>query len=420
MANTKTSLDTMFKYKVASKVNQLFPTFAIVQKIIPELSESERTGRKFLEPVALTFENGVTYGDGTVFSYEDDIAGVYDEIELDSNPIVVKSRVSLAAANRMANKESSFISHMSLRSGNMKESLMKRYEIECLYGKTGLGVIGVKSSVDTGPTPDQVTITFTDATWAPGIWGGLEGAALEARDPANLLAGTATLQNSNADYNLVRVIYDEKKIVISGNNTDLTDLAADDVIFFKGAYANSFYGIDAQLTMTGSRFGIDSDSYNLWEGNSYAVSGQLTMGKALKGIAKAVGKGGLAEDGVLLCSSLTYEGLNTDLAALRQYDDSYKKEEGVAGVKGISYYGQSGRIKIVAHPFVKEGEAFFFPEKGVKRVGASEIKFGFGDGDYFEKLEGSAGFQLLAQGDWCVLIEKPARCVKFTGITNAA
>lgn len=418
--NTKTSLDTMFKYKVAKDVDNLVPSFSIMQKLIPELSDATRTGRKFLCPVALTLENGVTYGDGLVFDYNDDVAAVYDEIEIDSNPIVVKSRVALAAANRMANAESSFISHMSLRSGNMKESLVKRYEIECLYGKTGLGVISVKSAVDTSPEPDQATLTFSDATWSPGIWGGMEGSKLEARDPTNLLAGSATKQNSNADYTLVSILPDTKQIIISGNNTDLTDLAAADVIFFKGAYANSFYGIDWQMRNTGTSFGVPGGTYNLWLANTYAVDGQFTMSKALKGVAKAVGKGGLAEDCVLLVSALTYEGMNSDLSALRSFDQSYKKTEGSNGVKGITYTAQSGDIKIVAHPFVKEGEAFLFPEKGIKRVGATEIKFGFGDGDYFEKLEGSAGYQLLAQGDWCVLIDKPARCVKFTGITNAA
>jgi hypothetical protein len=411
--NTKSSLDTMFKYKVAKKVNQLYPTHSIVQKLIPELSEAEKTGRKYLCPVALTLENGVTYGDGTVFAYNDDVAGVYDEIELDSNPIVLKSRVSMAAANRMANKESSFITSMSLRAGNMKDSLMKRYELECIYGKTGLGTISGNPSVNTTPTPDQATIIFTDASWAPGIWGGMEGCLLECRNGS-------TLVNANGDLTLVSVDVDNKTIVVSGDNTDLTDLADGYKIFFKGAYANSFHGIDYQLTNTGSLFGIDAATYNLWKGNSYAVGGQLTMSKVLKGVAKAVGKGGLAEDAVLLVSALTYEGLNSDMAGLREFDSSYKKEEGVNGVKGIVYYAQSGRIKIVAHPFVKEGEAFLVPEKGMKRVGASEIQFGFGDGEYFEKLEGNAGFQLLAQGDWCLLIEKPARCVKYTGITNAA
>jgi len=403
----------MFKYKVAKKVNNLVPSHAIIQKLVPKLSEAEKTGRKYLCPVALTLENGVTYGDGSAFSYESDVAGVYDEIEIDSNPIVLRSRVSLAAANRMASNEQAFITKMSLQSGNMKESLVKRYEIECLYGKTGLGKISGNPVVDTGPTPDQTTITFTDATWSPGIWGGLEGSLLECRNAGSLV-------NTNADMTLVSVDVDNKAIVVSGDNTDLTALADTYDIFFKGAYANSFHGIDYQLTNTGTLFGISAATYNLWKANTYAVGGQLTMSKVLKGVAKAVGKGGLSEEAVLLVPALGYEGLNSDISALRDFDSSYKSGSADIGVSSINYYAQSGKIKIVAHPFLKEGEAMLVPVSAMKRVGASEIQFGFGGDEYFEKLEGSAGYQLLAQGDWCVLIDAPAKCVKYTGITHAA
>ena len=406
--NTKTSLDTMFKYKVADKVNNLIPSHAILQKIVPALSKAERTGRSFLWPVALTLENGVTYGDDTAFTYEADVAAVYDEINIDSTPVVLKSRVALSAANRMQNKESTFISHMSLRSGNMKESLTKRAEIEVLYGKTGVGKVSAITSVGAGTE----TITITDPTFAPGIFGGLEGSLLEIRNGA-------TKVNSNADVVLSSVDVDNKQIVVTGNTTDLAAVAATHDIFFKGAYANSMNGIDKQVTNTGALFGIDASAYDLWKATSYAVGGALTMSKVLKGLAKAVGKGGLSEDVILLVSSLTYEGLNSDLSALRELDSSYKKEKGENGVKSIAYSAQSGSLEVVAHPFVKEGEAFLLPKKCLKRIGAQEITFGIGDDDYFEKLEGSAGYQLIAQYDWAILIDKPARCVKYTGITNS-
>lgn len=404
--NTKTSLDSLFKYKVAKEVNNLIPACAIVQKMIPKLSAAERTGRKFLWPVALTLENGVTYGDDTAFAYETDVAGTYGEIQIDSAPCVLKSRVALSAANRMVEKENTFITHMSLRAGTMKESITKRAEISCLYGKTGLGKVSSQSGSGT-----TRAFVLTDATWAPGIWGGMEGSALEARNGATKL-------NTDADFYLVSVDYDAKTLNVSGDASDLDAILATHDIFFKGSYANDFNGIDKQLTNTGSLFNVDASVYQLWKANTSAVTGALTMSKVLKGVAKAVGKGGLSEDAVLLVSSLTYENMNADLAALRVLDSSYKLEKGENGVTGIVFHCQSGKIKIVAHPMVKEGEAFLVPENGMKRIGATEITFGFGDGEYFEKLEGNAGYQLIVQYDWCVLIEKPAKCVKYTGITN--
>ena len=166
--NTATVLDTVFKYKIADKINNLIPSCGIMQKMIPKISKAERLGRKFLWPVALTYENGVTYGDGSAFSYESPIAGIYDEIEIESFPVVLRSQVSVSSANRMKTSEQAFITNMSLRTANMKESLTKRAEIEILHGKEGLGVVG---SITTGGTTTE-TITFSDASWSPGIWGG--------------------------------------------------------------------------------------------------------------------------------------------------------------------------------------------------------------------------------------------------------
>tara|TARA_R110000822_G_scaffold22782_4_gene70994 strand:- start:1115 stop:1306 length:192 start_codon:yes stop_codon:yes gene_type:complete len=56
--NTKTSLDTMFKYKVAKKVNRLVPENNKIQQIMGDVEAAMREGRKFLWPVALTDEHG--------------------------------------------------------------------------------------------------------------------------------------------------------------------------------------------------------------------------------------------------------------------------------------------------------------------------------------------------------------------------
>lgn len=402
--NTTTTFNTMFKYKVADKVNNLMPQCGIMQNMIPKISQAERLGRKFLWPCALTYENGVTYGDGTAFSYEASIAGVYEEIEIESYPVVLRSQVSMATANRMETNEQAFITNMTLRSANMKESLTKRAEIEILHGKSGLGK--VSSTASSG-----AVITFTDATWAAGIWGGMEGSLLEVRNGASKI-------NSNADVVLASVDVENKAITVTGNATDLSNIAATHDIYFKGAYANSMYGIFAQLANTTTLFGIDAATYGLWKANTHAVGGGLTMAEVLKGAAKAVGKGGLAEDCVLLVSSLTYEGLNSDLGALRSFDSSYKPEKAEVGTNSIKYHFQGGSLEVIAHPLVKEGQACLFPKAGVKRIGANDIKFGFGGSDYFEKLEGSAGYQVVCQYDYAVLIIAPAKCVNYTGITN--
>lgn len=412
MANTKVSLETAFKYVQAKKLNDLKPNSSIVYDLAP-MKEADMVGRKYLAPVSLSYELGFTFGDGGAFAYNDDIAAVYDEIEIDPNPVVLKSRLSVEAADRMAKTEKTMITAVALRAGQMKASLLKMAEIEMLHGRTGVGVISGNPVTPTGTTG---TVIITAATWAPGIFAGMEGAALEVRN------SSGTKINTNADVIIVSVDFDNRTLNVSGNATDMTALDDAQILYFKGAYANGQYGIKYQLDTAGSVFGIDSSVYALWKAQEHTVSGALTMAQVLQGRAKAVSRGGLDEDCVLLVSSATFENLNSDLAALRVFDSSYKSKEAENGVQGIVFHGQGGKLRVVAHPMMMEGDAFLLPEKGLKRVGSTDITFSSLDADgedAWEKLEGSHGYQLTGRFSFQVLISQPAKCVYYKSIVNS-
>lgn len=408
MANTATTLATAFKYVAENKLHDLKPNSAIVQDIAGALKESDQIGRKYLCPVVLSYELGFTFGTDA-FTYNDDIAGVYDEIEVDCSPVVLKSRVGLEAADRMAKTQKTVLSHAALRLGQMKTSLMKMAEIECLYGRQGF-TISALGSVNTSPDPDQRTITF-DTDWAPGVWAGMVGAALDGYDGS-------TKQNSNADFNLVSVDFANKQIVISGHNTDLTNLAVGEKIFFKGAKTNGMYGIHYQLDNATTLFGIDAATYDLWKASEFAVTGAFTVAKILEGLGKAQEKGGLDEDVVVLCSTKAYEALNADVTALRMFDDSYKDVAEI-GNKGITIKFGNGKATIIGHPMVMQGYAYSFPKAGIKKVGSTDITFGspVKQGEIIEHLESVHAYQVIGRYSYQILLMEPAKCVLFTGIT---
>lgn len=409
MANTLTTMASAFKYVHDNKLNDLKPNCAIVQEMAGTLKESDALGRKYLYPVVLGYELGITYGTGDAFSYNDDIAGLYDEAELDCTPVVLKSRVSLEAADRMSKSSKTVLSHAALRLGQMKQSLTKFAEIDCIHGRRGFAISAL-SSVDTGPEPDQRTITFA-ADWAPGVWAGMVGAALDGYDGA-------TKQNANADFNLVSVNFAEQKIIISGHNTDLTALAVGEKIYFKGSYTNGMYGLLYQLDNAGSLFGIDAAVYDLWKASEFAVTGALTVAKILEGATKAEEKGGLDEDSVLLCSSRAYNLLNSDITALRMFDGSYKDVAEI-GNKGIIIKSSFGKIRVVGHPMMSVGYAMMTPEKGVKKVGSTDITFGspVKPGEIIEHLESVHAYQVTGRYSYQIFAQEPAKCVLFTGIT---
>jgi hypothetical protein len=412
MANTVASLDKAMEYVQEKKLLDLKPASSIVYELAP-MKEADRIGRKYLAPVCLSYELGFTFGDGTAFAYNDDVAGIYEEIEIDPNPVVLKSRLSIEAADRLDSGKA-VMSHVVLRSSQMKQSLLKMAEIEMIHGRVGVGVISGDPSVNTTPNPDQASIIFTAASWAPGIWSGMNGALLEVRSTGG------TKRNANGDLTLVSVDYDNKTIVVSGDNTDLTALADTDLVYFKGAYSNGQYGLKYQLDTSGTVFGIDNSVYDLWKASEVAVGGNLTMAKVLQGVAKARARGGLDEECILLVSDVTYEKLNADEAALKMFDQSYRKEAAENGFKGIKYHTQSVSVEILAHPMFKEGEAMLFARKGLKRIGSTDITFKRADGKegFWETLESVHAYQLVGRYSFQILLSEPAKAVLFTGITN--
>lgn len=100
--NTLTTLNTQFKY-IQDKAQTLMPENSVLMKLIPEITEATKEGRKYLVPVQLSHENGITYGDGSVFALNSASAAAYDEIEVDASPIILLTQISESVnAGRLA------------------------------------------------------------------------------------------------------------------------------------------------------------------------------------------------------------------------------------------------------------------------------------------------------------------------------
>lgn len=407
--NTKASLAPLMKRVVEEGVKDLVPNSAIIQQKVPKLTE---LGREYLYPVALTNEHGVTFGSADSFNYNDSIAAVYSEATIDPNPCVLRSQWGFSAADRTISKgPKAVISHLTLRTSKMKESLMKVLELTSLYGRSsvGIGVVGAVS--DSSGTN---VLTITDATWSPAIWGGMEGARLDAYT-------STTLQNSNTYLTVSAVNFENKTVTVTGNSADTAAIDVGSYLVFRGAYGAEQYGLFYQMDTSGSVFGINNSTYNLWKGVEHAVSGNMTLGQALRGAAKAVGRGGLDEDCMLLVSPVTFEKMNEDAAALRSLDSSYSKSKIEMGANGITYHAQFGKMEVISHPFMMEGYAMLIPTKALKRIGATDLTFSLPskEGEHIEALDSSYAFQMVCRAEWQIFLTCPAKSVLFTGITNA-
>jgi hypothetical protein len=406
--NTPNTVPGVFKEVYGEDLVNALPNFAILQKEVP-FDEMEMTGDKYVVGVKLQHEHGFSYGpssgSSTLLTLNAAVAGYIGRAQIEGYQIVLRSRIDYAAASKAAAKgKKAFVSAYGALIENMKESFAKRLELSLLYGQRGLGTVS-------GNTAGALVITA--ATWAPGIWSGMKDCVLEAFDGV-----TGTDTQHNGDLTITSVDMANKTVTVSGTSAAV---AANDILFFKGARTatafNECPGLDKIMTNTGTLFNISAATYELWKANSSAVGGAVSMSAILTGVNKCVAMG-LMEDCEVLISPSKWSVLNSDQAALRAYDDKYDPKQAENAFQGIQYNSTNGKIRVISHPMVKEGEAFILALKRLKRVGSSDIAFRQeGTDELVLHVPDVSAYEIRVFSDQGVFHELPAQTCKLTGIT---
>jgi hypothetical protein len=285
----------------------------------------------------------------------------------------------------------------------MKESHQYRLELSLLYGRDGLGVVSTNTSG---------ALVITSATWATGIWAsGMKGAILEAFTGVG-----SSVSQHNGDLTISSVSVSTKTVTVTGTNSAVV---ATDVLYFKGARTTTAYnecaGLYRILTNTTTLFNIDASSYELWQSQSYAVNGNLSLTSIMN--AAALGMSFGLEKAILLCAPEKFAQLASDEAALRRYVQDTNKTN--RGVKGISFMMGSVDVEILPHPLVKQGSAMMLAEESIHRVGATDVTFSMpGSSEPMQvHVTDSTALELRSMSDQAVYLETPAQSVLLTSIT---
>jgi len=100
-------------------------------------------------------------------------------------------------------------------------------------------------------------------------------------------------------------------------------------------------------------------------------------------------------------------------------DSSYSTKKAVNGFEAIEFFTQTGKVTVVAHKYVKEGEAFGLPTSQAVRVGATDVTFnipGTNNGQVFIQSPTNASYTFRIFSNQGLLVTRPADCIKFYGI----
>jgi hypothetical protein len=424
-----TQLDGLYKEVYGSGGPPILaPEHAKLYKAIGNLEEAERVGKTYNYPVVLTLEQGYTCAgsNGDAFTIGTPVAMLMDNASLEGSEGLLATRISYRAASKAATSKGAFKRAMGVSLESHMRSHVMRRELEMRYGRSANAL--ALSSASTGDTATQVTLTITPASWAVGIWAGMEGATFNFFN-----SGTGALISSGADaiFTLASVDADLRKLSFTGTSGGVTAANAVETLYVDFASYRAtmttthtaMEGLDYFLPLAAGNtlWGI-STNYTLWRGNSFSCSsGKLTVGKVLAGINKAVGKAGLDEAVYLHVSPETWADLGDSLASQRTFDKSYSTGEGTTGVEKVIYHGANGAINVVIDALVKGGEAWALPYKCLKKVGSTDItlKNPSKGENIFLELGTAAGFEYRSYSDFALFCNSPAKCVKFTTIVNS-
>lgn len=429
MASTYTTPSTLtglFKEVYGDDQISLLPDNAKIQKLIPFVSRDKELGNKYHQNVVVAYENGISYAsvDAGAFALNDHLSMVTQDAQVQGSQMLLRSALSYDAAARASNSKKAFAKATSMIVENMVESVSKRLEVGLIYGQCADGLGNGDISVVSGT---KVTVTIDAAQWATGIWTGMEGARVAVRVSGGTSYGPFVIDS--IDFDTRQIVLDEAtesngQDAGSGDTASIAS-ATDADLFYFGSLSvggsptsREMIGLDKIITTSGALFNINNSTYGLWKGNEATVSGSLTIGAILDALAKPIAKG-LDEDVVCLVNPEIWADLAADLAALRQFDQSYDSSKGENGVRGIVYHSQNGKIEVISHSCVKAGDVFIIPPKRFKRVGAMDITFKTPgrEEEIFFNLPNNAGFELRAYTDQALFPEAVAKCLKITGFT---
>ncbi len=423
-ATSTTDLNGLFKMAYADKIQNLIPDESLLTRAVKFQGRDYLLGNQYNQPVIVRSEQGFTYSrpnNGTPPVNPATSMRTQNAI-VDGFIILEQSGISYEAVARSDNVNS-FRNAVDLVMGDAMESFGRRLEIGLLYGQSPTG-IGQTTATSVNVDTTHTTLAFVAGQWAAGLWTPLEGASLD------IYSAVGVALNTNGAIVVSSIDVVNKTITVSAASADITAIDTylngtaghNAVLRFYSAGTNGAdeaVGVDKILLNTGTLFTIDASVYSLWKSNTYNVGGALTLAKIQAGVAIAASRG-LSEDVNLYVNPYVWQELSTEQVAYRMLDSSYSARKVVNGFEGLEFYSQNGKLTVLAHKYVKEGDAFLLPVDRLVRIGSSDISFnipGTDNGQIFIQNQTTMGFTFRIFSQQSLLLTKPASAIKFYNIT---
>lgn len=399
------TLSANYKQTYGPKLETLVPDGVKLYKDVKLMLGEQQQGGQYNQPLAMALEHGISYGAGdAVISLNAAVAGKLENAVITGAQMVGRAQFGWTVASRAAKGPNYFVQGTEVILRSLMLSAKKRAEAEGFYGGDGIGTV---SSVSGG------VLTLTSASFAAGMWVGMEGAPIDVytATPANTGTLVQSCKVTAVDIDALTVTVDNPGLIVATN-----------VLFYKGAFGVESDGIKTILNKsTGNQFGIAIASYpDMLKGTTYNCNGILSFAKVVKGLAKALPKGGEGAFKVYTHAESWQDLVNEGEAARTFGGDQWKPAGIERGTESIKFHSVAGMVEIVPSTYCKRGDSFALLQDGSwKRIGSTDITMrvpGMENDQVFVPIADAGGFETRCYKDFAWFCDRPAASVYYSGI----
>lgn len=449
----------------------VFDPFKFIAPIITRMPLEEpasSAGGVFYQPIMVTKEAGITHapprttpGYGTQ-TFIGPNAGTVPSWAIEAPQIYGRSLITYESMMRSlqninssdANAKKAVKSATALVVNSLGRSLAFRAEVLALNGGLAEGLGTIEAA---GTTPVSTTyqgtagyyldVSVSAATWARGIFAGLESTSFDIYNGTTKVNVTANGVLSGgggpAQTGLVLVGVNPASPTAPVTSTGrvlrffhtvsaalTTALVANYSIFFEsggpsvaGAIGSEPFGLSliAGLGTGGTypttMYGIDSSQYSMARGNVNTATGAVNFAKLQDFASSLTDFGVMGQTITAYVPNKLFASLVANEAALRQYAVASKRAE-----NGFNYleFATSGNnlLEVVGHPFQKQGRLTMCVHDELHRVGPQDVSFlKRTAGQYALEVPSAAASEVRASGQYNIYSDTPRHMLTAEGIT---
>jgi len=379
---TQSTLLGDFKERYAPKWQTLFEQASPLTKRFL-FQAGTAVGNKYHQPVDVANEQGFTQAAQGVLptsaTYVQPLAGQSQDAQVTPYQIHGRAAVAYEAEYSSLSGAQAFLDANKLVMKRLTLGAAKRHEWGIINGQEGW----LKSDGTTIATGATRTFIGTADTFAAGAFIGAIGMPVQLfLDSGGSPTGSGLFTNATASANdlpyISAVNYDTHTLTITVPNTSDQSVALTSTYWvfpWIPSYTSEMPGLGKISSNTGSLFNVDASVYPEWAGNIFSSVGILDIAKVLEVHGQmAPWFPMLGMKTLTIIPPKAFEVLNTDQAALRQYDVSYT-DQAKNGFQGMRFNTQVGTTELIAHPMCRNSRAHVCVEEETIRIGATEHTF---------------------------------------------